>query len=80
MPDSNWSLVCPFLTDDPNFARGVEFGLLFAQMKTAKAIDGYYLLANQEQITLLANRAGWTILKMKAWDKSWFRLKMRKGE
>jgi len=41
-------------------------------------IDDYFTIANQEQITLAANRLGWKILKMKPWRKQWVRIRMRK--
>ena len=51
------SLICPFLTDDPVFAYGVEFGLLYARMRdSVGVIDDYFCRANQDQILLLANR------------------------
>ncbi len=67
-----YSLVCPFLTDDPVFARGVEIGMLFSRMQRRRKIRDYFLLANQEQITLLANRLGWRIQRMEPWGDDWF--------
>lgn len=76
-------LVLPFLTDDPVFCQGVEVGMLFEQMKRFNEIEGYYLIPNQEQITLMANRLGWEIVEMEPWEDApdeWFFLKMkRKG-
>lgn len=82
------TLVCPFLSDDPTYARGVEFGLLCARMGAALAAAGggpavvrdYFLLENQEQILLLANRTGWTVAKMELWAQApheWFWLELR---
>jgi hypothetical protein len=75
---ATYNLVCPFLTDDPMFAYGVEFGMLFARMKRERRIKDYFCRANQEQILLLANRLGWKIKKIEPWDKFWFRLVMEK--
>jgi hypothetical protein len=69
---TTYSLVCPFLTDDPTFAYGVEFGLLYARMQTAKRIKDYFCRENQERILLLANRLGWAVKKIKPWGKDWF--------
>ena len=73
-----YNLVCPFLTDDPQFAYGVEFGLLYARMKKARKIRDYFCMANQEQILLLANRLGWKVRRIKPWNKDWFWLSMVK--
>ncbi len=54
------TLLCPFLDDDPRFAFGVEFGLLWARMKDGEPIAGYFTVANQDQILLAASRLGWT--------------------
>lgn len=70
---ATYGLVCPFLTDDPAFAYGVEFGLLYSRMQgRAKKIKDYFCRANQERILLLANRLGWSVKKIKPWGKDWF--------
>jgi hypothetical protein len=68
-----WTLVCPFLTDDPAFARGVEFGLLYAQMLAGQEdIQDYFQRENQEQVLLLASRLGWQVVEMRPHDRCWF--------
>src|ERR1700682_3624176 len=70
---STHRLVCPFMTEDLNFSYGVEFGLLHARMRRGnKRIKDYFCRANQERILLLANRLGWSVRKIKAWDQNWF--------
>lgn len=77
---AEYTIVCPFLDDDPAYARGVEFGLLCAQMGAALAaaaggpavVRGYYLRANQDQILLLASRQGWGVRGLANWDRDWF--------
>lgn len=69
---ATFGLVCPFLDDDPKYAHGVEFGMLWEQFKTGEPIKGLYLMGNQEQILLALNRLGWRILKVKAHDDCWF--------
>jgi hypothetical protein len=70
---ATYSLVCPFLSDDPMFAYGVEFGLLYARMKDeAEWIEDYFCRENQDRILLLANRLGWAVRAVKPWDKFWF--------
>jgi hypothetical protein len=72
------SLVCPFLTDDPTFAYGVEFGLLHARMSMEEAIADYFCRENQDRILLLANRLNWSVREIEAVDKDWFWCKMEK--
>jgi hypothetical protein len=70
---ATYNLVCPFLNNDPTFAYGVEFGLLYARMRSGvKRVKGYFCRENQDQILLLANRLGWTVRKLKPWDEGWF--------
>lgn len=80
------TLLCPYLVDDPEFAYGVEFGMLFSDMKRKRKISGYFCRRNQEQILLLANRLGWSVKKLglkrdrgEPWDKDWFWLVMKKN-
>src|ERR1035438_5813349 len=75
---TTYNLVCPFLTDDPLFAYGVEFGLLYVRMQTARRIRDYFCRDNQERILLLANRLGWKVKKVEPFDKDWFWLVMAK--
>jgi hypothetical protein len=71
---ANHTLVVPFLTDDPVFAYGVEFGLLYARMAAAAdtTIEDYFCRENQDRILLMANRLGWHVVEMKPHDKDWF--------
>jgi hypothetical protein len=72
-------LVCPFMTDDPMFAYGVEFGLLHARMRgDEEAIGDYFCRANQERILLLANRLGWKVVEVEPTDKDWFWCEMER--
>lgn len=68
----------PLLNDSEDYALGAEFGMLFAAMEFTNEINGWFKIANQEQITLLANRYGWHIISMKRSRrrKKWFRLHM----
>ena len=77
---ADYKLVCPFLTDDPMFAHGVEFGLLYARMQSAAEIRDYFCRANQERILLLANRLGWSVRKIEPWDEDWFWCVMKRRE
>ncbi len=74
----NYSLVCPFLTDDPQFAYGVEFGLLYAAMRDADEVADYFCLANQDQILLLASRLRWHVVEMEPWGTDWFWVRLEK--
>jgi hypothetical protein len=78
---TRYTLVCPFLADDPTSAHGVEFGLLFARMNSGEEkIKGYFCRQNQERILLLANRMGWGVKQVKPWGKDWFWCVMKKGQ
>jgi hypothetical protein len=71
--------VCPFLTGDPVFAAGVEFGMLWVRMRDAdidEVLDDCFLLANQDQIKLAAARLGWRIVHMCPEDEKWFCCRM----
>jgi hypothetical protein len=71
---SDYGLVCPFLTNDPAFAHGVEFGMVYARLRDGRedAIEDYFTTANQEQITLAANRLGWRVAGMRRRGGGWF--------
>ena len=68
------TLLVPFLTDDPVYAYGVEFGMLYSRLRNEAetVIADCFLTANQEQILLVANRLGWQLIEMKPWVKGWF--------
>ncbi len=68
------TLVVPFLTDDPMFAYGVEFGLLYAQARQEEVleIEDYFCRENQDRILLLASRLGWRVAEMRPHDRDWF--------
>lgn len=76
MPD--YGLLCPFLDDTPAYAHGVEFGMFWTRLESEDVIQDYFTTANQEQITLAANRMGWQIIEMKPWDEYWVWIHMEK--
>jgi hypothetical protein len=70
---TSYSLVCPFLTDDPMFAAGVEFGMLYSRLQNEdETVVGMFLRENQDRIFLLASRLGWTVKGIKKVDRCWF--------
>lgn len=77
MSNDGWGLVVPFLNDSPDFAYGVQIGMLYEQMKTASEVRGLYQSAIQDQILLMANRLGWTVNKVGRSKDGWFDLEMR---
>lgn len=81
MSRHNHILVVPFLTDEPLFAYGVEFGMLYARMSdpATDLIEDYFTLWLQEQITLTASRLGWKIIEMRPYDEFWFWCRMERG-
>lgn len=81
MDNDGMKLVCPFLTDDPLYAAGVELGMLYMRMEYGEEdeIDDYFHSYNQEQITVLAGNLGWYVEQMEQCDDDWFHLQMRRG-
>ena len=85
MTDSDsdgYTLALPFLNHDPVFAHGVEVGILWERMKHEDAIADIFLLDNQEQILLMANRLGWVVDETKVREDApgWFEVAMRRKE
>lgn len=74
------TLVCPFLNADPVYAFGVEFGMLYVEMRAENPapIARYFTTENQDQILLAASRLGWTVEEIKPWGKDWFWCRMEK--
>ena len=72
--ESEWGCIVPFLDRDNKYAYGVEFGILYEQLKHSDSISELFCLANQDQILLLLSRLGWRVIKMEALDEFWFSL------
>lgn len=51
-------LVCPFDTDDPEFVRGFEMGMLWERMKRDQPFDMMVHATNAEMVMRLADAAG----------------------
>jgi hypothetical protein len=68
------TLVCPFLDESNEYASGVEFGILYANMQDPwnDMIEDFFTRANQDQILLAANRLGWHVAEIKEENKDWF--------
>lgn len=76
---TSYGLICPFLTENPVYAFGVEFGMLYARMHTDESvIEDYFCRENQDQILLLASRLRWRVASMKTWGRDWVRLRLEK--
>ena len=54
MKKTDNTLVCPFLNSDPVYAFGVEFGMLYMELKAddPEPIARYFTIQNQDQILL----------------------------
>ncbi len=76
------SLVVPFLTDDVQFALGVEFGMLYQRMRHGDedVIEDCFLLENQDRILLLASRLGWHVSEIEGWGEGWFRCRLDRSQ
>jgi len=77
---ASYTLVCPFLNDDPTYSLGVEFGMLYARMQAEDRVADYFSRKNQEQILLAANRLGWRVVEVRSQNKDWFWCEMEKGD
>lgn len=52
----------PFLTTNPDFARGFEVGMLFTLMEMAvPVLSGNFHVENEDQILLMAHREGYEV-------------------
>lgn len=81
MPNPHeWSLVVPFLDDSPEYARGVEFGMVYTELRDTDATEyaNYVSRANQDQVLLAASRLGWFVAEMTPHDGSWFWLRLER--
>lgn len=76
----NWSCIVPFLDRDPKYAYGVEFGMLYEEMKVVDRISDNFCLANQDQILLLMSRLGWRVEHTEVIDKDWFHIEASRPE
>lgn len=70
----DYTLVVPFLTEDPAFAYGVELGMLFERMRRGPddVIGDCFTLENQDRILLMAGRIGWHVAEVRPWSEGWF--------
>jgi hypothetical protein len=76
-----YDLVCPFLDDSPQYAAGVEFGLLYARLRRRpRSLSDLFTVANQEQILLLASRLGYRVDFMSQMDRFWFALRLERKD
>ena len=76
---SSNTLVCPFLSADPVYAYGVEFGMLYPELRDSdEPIARYFTIQNQDQILLAASRLGWAVEEMKPWGRDWFWCRLEK--
>ncbi len=74
---AEYGLVCPFLDEAPSYAHGVEFGMLWNRLRGDEdEIDDIISTANQEQVTLAANRLGWHISGMEQLDEFWVKIRL----
>lgn len=67
---AEYSLACPFLTDDPVYAHGVEFGMLWARMSDPRNTDLRETIRteNSEQVRVAAARLGWDLVDLREWE------------
>lgn len=76
---AEYSLICPFLNEDETYALGVEFGLLYSELKKLpETYQSYIQVGNQDQILLLASRFKYYVEEMNPWEDGWIFIKLRK--
>lgn len=83
--DIEYGLACPFLNDDPVYAAGVEFGMLWADLRQQpKRWSGYVLPTNEEQVRVAASRLGYEVPKIEPWtpddetETAWVLMELRR--
>lgn len=82
MSDMNSSgdliLVLAFDTDNPEFTRGFEAGMLWGRMIHEHEIDQTVHAANTEMVIRMAEVYGWTFTG-EVVDEDWLRVSLRSG-
>ena len=73
MNKDKWNLVVPFLTDDPNFALGCQFGMLYEQLREEHPDEKEIMISRelQEQVLLLLSRMGYRVERQEMIDDHW---------
>lgn len=70
---SEGGLVLPFDSDDPEFTRGVEVGIIYAAMRYLPPEADRYVrtihTSNLEMVLRMAERAGWSVRPEAAQDE-----------
>lgn len=58
-----WSMAAPFLDDDPAFARGVRYGMLYMRLQRTRRdrVVDQVAEEDEERTRLMAHRIGWTV-------------------
>ena len=76
--DNSRKMVVPFLTDDPMFTLGVEFGMVYSHLNRprCRGWSGMIHRANEEQVMLAANRMGFVVRKCSRLNKTWMSIRI----
>jgi hypothetical protein len=79
--DHDFDLVVPFLTDDPVFAYGVEFGMLYWRLAREKpeTLKDFVHLENQDRVCVMAGRLGYAVVAMEP-SGEWLFVHLRRKE
>lgn len=68
----DYGLLCPFLTDAPEFAAGVRLGMLLGEVSRLPARRRKYVEmvreSDEEQVRLLMHRLGWGVSRRQVLD------------
>lgn len=85
--DENYSLLVPFLNQDPVYCHGVELGMqvIAPMLRKRRVVKGYFRTENEEQIRLTAGRLGYVLEEVSPWDdgpedNGWVYMKMVRKE
>jgi hypothetical protein len=68
---ATWGCVLPFDTDDPEFARGVEVGMLYAELTCTGEFEGIVRGSNTEMVMRIAEKRGLPFVA-DSLDGDWF--------
>ena len=69
-------LICPFDSDDPEFARGFEAGALWERLKADPACEATVHASNAEMVTRMASAARREV-SIEALEDDWIHVTFR---
>lgn len=77
MSDDTYELHLAFDTDDPEFARGFEAGVVYGQMQHLSRVEQTIGVRNIEMVMRMAEAGGWTFTALHGDDPDWVTIQMK---